>query len=367
MFNSFIWILVWCGIVAVLSPSFMETALVNGNKTRICRRGFAVLVFIPLIIMVTNRGFFGDTYAYMTTFINSPKTFSELSEYVSNLSKDKGFYATTAFLRIVLGENYRAYFFVLAVVQSYFLMKIYRKYSSNYALSFFLFIASTDYISWMYNGIRQFTAVTIVFGAFGLILKKKYILSIIVILIASLFHGTALLMLPFIFICQGKAWNRKTIMFLIAALLAIIFVGRFTNIMDSALQGTQYQNVVTDYTVGELAGDDGTNPFRVFVYSIPAILSLWGRKRIQEENDSVINLCTNMSIVAMGLYLISMVTSGIFLGRIPIYFSLYTYILLPWEIDNLFSVGNRKLVKVLMESCYLGFYYYQMYLAWSLI
>ena len=40
-------------------------------------------------------------------------------------------------------------------------------------MSFFLFLASTDYISWMFNGIRQFTAVTITFIGIKFILDKK--------------------------------------------------------------------------------------------------------------------------------------------------------------------------------------------------
>ena len=51
---------------------------------------------------------------------------------------------------------------MLASIQAIILVTIYRKYSTNYLLSIFLFIASTDYLSWMFNGVRQFAAVTTV-------------------------------------------------------------------------------------------------------------------------------------------------------------------------------------------------------------
>ena len=138
----------------------------------------------------------------------------------------------------------------------------------------------------------------------------------------------------------GKAWNRKTLMFISVALLAILFIGQFTNLLDTALADTQYVNVVSDYKGFE---DDGTNPLRVLLYSIPTVLAFLGRDTIRKVDDAVINLCTNMSIVSSGLYLVSMFTSGIFIGRLPIYASLYGYILLPWLIDRMFPNRSRRI------------------------
>ena len=95
------------------------------------------------------------------------------------------------------------------------LLFVYRKYSPEYLVSIFLFIASADYISWMFNGIRQFTAVTLIFAATTLILKKKYLPVLLIVLLASTVHQSALLMIPFILIAYGKAWNKKTLLFVL--------------------------------------------------------------------------------------------------------------------------------------------------------
>ena len=203
-------------------------------------------------------------------------------------------------------------------------------------------------------------AVTIILFATPLMLRKKYLPLICVILLASTMHQSALLMIPFVIIAQGEAWNKKTLLFIVATLLAVVFVDQFTNILDDTLSGTQYVNVVSDYTSWN---DDGTNPLRVAVYSIPAILSLLGKKRIQAEHNLVINLCTNMSIISMGLYLISMGTSGIFIGRLPIYCSLFGYILLPWEIKKMFTWESRRIAYIGLVGAYLVFYYYSIFLA----
>jgi len=206
--------------------------------------------------------------------------------------------------------------------------------------------------------------VTITLLAFDFILDKKYIRAILIIVLASLFHQSALLMIPFIFVVQGKAWNKKTLLFILAILVAVAFVDRFTNILDQMLQETQYKNVVSDWNEWE---DDGTNVLRVLVYSVPALLSLIGLKYIEAENDPVINICTNMAIISAGLYVLSVFTSGIFIGRLPIYFSLYGYILLPWELDHMFEKKSATVMYVAMVAAYLVYYWLQVKMMWGLV
>ena len=329
---------------------------------------FAILMFVPVIWMVGHRYDIGDTYTYVFSFINMPTTFDDISNYLSHLDKDKGFYLVSCLLRIICGDLEFAslkiiYLSLIAIIQSVPLILVYRKYSSNYVFSIFLFIISTDYIMWMCNGIRQFIAVTIIFFATILMIKKKYISLILIILLASTFHQSALIMIPIVFLARGNAWNKKTLIFLGLVILSVVYVGEFTTLMNDTLAETQYSDMASSTVFSE---DDGTNPLRVLVYSVPAILSFFCRNQIKASKDPVINLCTNMSIISMGIYIVSMVTSGIYIGRVPIYMSLYSYILLPWEIDHLFKEENRKYIYIAMVVCYLLFYYYQMHITYGL-
>ena len=103
-----------------------------------------------------------------------------------------------------------------------------------------------------------------------------------------------------------------------------------------------------------------------YILLLLSLLFLY-RKQIEEKGSSLINVCVNMSIVTAGLYMVSMATSGVFLGRLPIYTSLYNYILLPWEVNNLFEEGTKKIVFALMIVLYLAFYFYQIHWTWALI
>ena len=365
--NGYILILIWTGVIgltATLTTGIYRMETVNGEKVRRVIPFFAVVAVLPLVIWAGFRGYVGDTGAYMQAFADMPSSFSGISGYMAGQEKDQGFYFVSAVIKCIIGNRNTVYFIIVAAVQCALLFKIYRRYSISFAVSFFLFIASTDYISWIFNGMRQFVAVTITVACFPWILRKKYVKAIIGILIASLFHQSALLVLPFIFIVQGKAWNKKTLIFIIAVVASVMFADRFTDILDTMLAETQYQNVVSDWQEFQ---DDGTNILRVLVYSVPMILSLIGIKYIREADDPVINICTNMSIAASGLYVVSMFTSGVFIGRLPIYFSVYSYILLPWLVKSMFTKRSMQLILFLMVGAYIIFYYYQNHFVWGLI
>lgn len=358
-----IWIFLGGTILIMSCPQKEEIVL--GQKTTRWNIIHAIILMSPYIVWAGFRGNFVDTFAYRRRFFNAPSSLSQISNYIAENPDDKGFSIILIFLKSIVGNSDTMFFLIIALFQGICLIYVFRKYSSNYWISIFLFIMSCSYISWMFNGIRQFIAVCICFLGTDLMLKKKYIPLLVLILFASTIHGTAIIMLPIVFIAQGKAWNKKTLIFIILTLLAIIFVDKFTNILDMLTTGTQYEGIMESEV---MIGDDGTNPIRVLVFSVPAIISFIGRKKFQNEHDTVINLCTNMSIITASIYAISMVTSGTLLGRLPIYTSLYSYILLPWEIENVFEGKElRRLVYFSMIVLYFGFFYYQMHSTWHLI
>lgn len=356
-----IWIFIMWGITTQVNVRRKEN--VCGEIRYNIMPFFALLLFVPIIIWAGMRGDFQDTGLYRELFSEMPSALSGMNGYLQTVDKDLGFSAFSIVLKSIIGNRAVLYFFIIALIQGVCLIYIYRKYSINYVLSVLLFVLSTDYISWMFNGIRQFLAVAVWFACFPLLLKKKYIPLIIIILILSTIHGSALLLLPMVFIVQGKAWNKKTLLFIVCVLLAIIFVDRFTIILDDMLVSTQYEDIVSSEVWQQ---DDGTSWIRVLVYAVPTALALIGRKQIEAADNIVVNICVNMSLLSTGIYLISMFTSGILIGRLPIYFSLFNYILLPWEIENIFTERSRKLLYPLMIGAYLVFYYYQLNYGWGI-
>lgn len=336
--------------------------LISGRYRVRWRWKTALLLVLPLILWAAYRPHVGDTTAYAQRFNNAPHDFSDIPAYIAQIKKDQGFELLVAVLKCLGVPDYRTFFLILAAFQMWCLVYTFRRYSPNYWISIFLFIASADYMSWMFNGIRQFTAVCMTFAAFRLLVERKFLKFGLIVILAYTIHASALLMLPLALVMQGPALNRRTMLAVASAALCIPFVDRFTPILETLLSETQYGDVMTNEI---WISDDGTHILRVLVYSVPALLVFLGHRYVIRSTDRVMSLCINASMLTMALYLISAVTSGIYVGRLPIYTTFYGYIVLPWAIDQIFDKQSAKLIKFLLVVCYLGFFYFQMHFTWD--
>lgn len=359
--RELLWLFIGGAVLSYAFPKKQERLL--GKTVKRWDYLPAILLMIPFALWSGFRGDVADTYLYRKMFFEASDDLADIPGYFSG-GKDPGFTALTTLLKFFIGNNDTLYFMIFAILQTACLCFVFRKYSSDFWISIFLFIASTDYVSWMFNGMRQFIAVCIIFACFGLIIRKKYVPLMIIILLTSLIHGSALLMIPIVFVIQGKPWNFRTILMLLGTMVVIVFIDQFTPILSDLLLDTQYEGLTSNEIWSE---DDGTNIIRVLVYSVPMLMSLVGLKYVRHANDPVINVCVNCSIVTMAIYAVSAVTSGIYVGRLPIYTTLMGYISLPWLIDHMFTRDSARFVKGVMVVLYFVFYYYQMSETWGLI
>lgn len=340
-------------IVLSTVMDFTTEEITNGKRERRWRKGVAFLMFLPIFLIACLGRARSDTVMYISIFKNFTTNWEELLHNLASAESGQGFQLFQFFIKKIFGNNVTAFRVGMALVHSVPLVLIFRKYSENYFMTLFLFVAGSYHVGWMMNGLRQFMAVTIIFAATPLLLEKKYMALIGVILLAATFHVSAILMLPVVFIVQGKAWNEKTL-FYIAASLGVMYVfSNYIGVMDMMLEGTEFEGAVQTW---QEMGDDGTNPIRVFVNALPMMLAFLGRNHIRYENDEMLNICVNMSVVTTGLYLISMVTSGVMMGRLPVYASLYNLILLPNLIPKMFTEESTRAIKLLMIGFYMLYY-----------
>ena len=364
--TNYWWLLLWLFLAGpILHLTFTKKQVeVDGKIETRWAWTPAIILAAPYVIWAGNRRIFGDTETYRATFLKFTTDLSQIFTFFTDGSKDPGFSVFQVLLKNIIGNNDILFFTIIAFLQMALMVYIFRKYTKHYWLCMFLFVASTDYMSWMENGIRQFIAITMIFACTNWIAEKKYIRSILVIFFASTMHQSSLLMLPIIFIVQGRAWNKKSIVFLAATLLIMFFVDQFSPIFNNLLQNTQYDDMMTNEI---WTNDDGTNLIRVLVYSVPALISLIGLKYVREIDNPLINVCVNFSIVTMALYGLAAVSSGIYIGRLPMYTTLQGYIALPWMIESIFEERSARFVKLSMIFLYIAFFYFQMAIIWQLL
>ena len=92
--------------------------------------GFALLLFLPFVLIAANRGeTFGDSSAYGMFFWSCPGSLSGFS--VSPDDRSPLFTFFTILIKQFVGWNVPAYFGVIAAVSVFGLALNYRKYSAN--------------------------------------------------------------------------------------------------------------------------------------------------------------------------------------------------------------------------------------------
>lgn len=318
---------------------------------------WAVVSFSLLIFFVGMRSGFGDTPAYISGF-NAFSLDTNLLEIFKSDSDQKGYDCLLFLFKKYISPDYTVFFMALAIFQGLAIVKLYYKFSCNFFMSAFLFMASTSF-TWMMNGLRQFLAVCVIMFFFDYIVDRKFFKFLLVLLVAFSIHESAIVWLPVYFIVAFKPWSFK-IWACVAATLAIVFVlDQYTTFFDdSALEEMEIMSTMLNYDNGQ---DDGVNPIRVLIAAVPAVLAFLGRKKIKEINNPLINICINLSVVGVGIYVVGVVTSGIMVGRIPIYFTLTNYILLPWLIENVLNGKTRTAIKILCYIFYLVYFVYAFY------
>lgn len=357
--HNYWWLLIWLFLFGGISLAFIPKQEEYVLGQRVVRWNWlpALALALPYAIWAGWRtDSFGDTGMYRITFNSMPVGLAQLPSYLSEASKDRGFFLFEYLFKTIVSQDSKVFFFFIAAIQIICIASAYRKYSRNYWFSMFLFVASTDYLAWMHNGVRQFLAVSLIFACLPLLVKKRFFLLTAVVVLASQIHLSALIFLPFVFIVNGRAWNIRTLAFIALVILSIIFLDRVTGLLSSAMEDTAYEG---DIIFLDSDVDNGTNIYRVLFYSVPAIMAWLFRPYIDYENDPLINICANMSVVAASFYVFSYFTSGIIMGRIPIYFSLANYILIPWLIIEVFDSGSALLIETGFVGVYTVFFYLQ--------
>jgi hypothetical protein len=232
----------------------------------------------------------------------------------------------------------------LAILLASFLAMLFyfisfKYYSINYALSFAIFLGAFGYFT-SFNLVRQSIAIGIVSLALIFLREKKY-LFVLLIVIASGFHASAILMLPILFLSYVKLDDRLIIVIVILwtfSLFLLLYPQLTYGFMN--LFGTIVGDAYRGYLTAIIAETSLT--VRVFlnqIFFLAGIYVLYYRKRDLSEKDRYIIILSLLGIIALN------VTHHLYLvQRIAYYLYLFIVFSLPIIIVRLFSGWQLILV-----------------------
>ncbi|MDR0818026.1 MAG: EpsG family protein, partial [Oscillospiraceae bacterium] len=172
------------------------------------------------------------------------------------------------------------------------------------------------------NIIRQSIAVAIVFSANRFVINRKFMPYCVCVVFASLFHLTALVMIPAYFILIKPSWSNTTLITVIAAAVVFALFSVFQTSVIALAQNTRYGGMVGD-------NERGVSVIRVIFTVIPIIPAFIWRKILRKQ-EPYYDLIVNQYILASLITVISLKT--VYLARISEYFYISILLLLPMYI-----------------------------------
>jgi transmembrane protein EpsG len=332
-------------IFAFFSRYAASVQIPNGPSLPLTIKPNKLLIFISIssLILVSGlRSNIGDTYFYMHSYNITEFTFESVTG-----QHDIGFGILQMLLKNYLSTDPQILILTTALITNLLIVGVMYKYSRMIELSLYVYITGGLFLVSM-NGIRQLLAAAIVFTATKYLIDGNWIKYFFIVLFASLFHQSALILLPIYFLVRSKAWSKSTVVLIISALIIVVGFDQFTSVLFSAIEDTQYGHY-KDFAEG------GANILRVAVDLIPLAIAYLGRDKMREifpDNDVIVN----MALLGFVFMLIS--TQNWVFARFAIYFSLYQLILISWII-KLFKKNDQRIVYFGMLACYFLYYFYE--------
>lgn len=208
------------------------------------------------------------------------------------------------------------------VINLFFILAI-KRMSKNFYLSVAFYMCIPQLFLESFNIVRQFVAISIIFYWSYLFFEKRYIRFLFIIILASFFHTSALLLLPFFILSRLRIPN---IILLLGIFVCFLLRNQFLSLVTAIVSVTpMYANYVKNLVESE--SNSGLYAIVLLISSLFIIFRFWHVK-IPE-----INILKQLSLFSFCVYLMFYTFQpGM---RIGFYMLPYFILLIPYIKDKM--------------------------------
>ena len=307
---------------------------------------------IPTTVVILYSGLrknIGDTGYYIHTyemdaekFLTAPKPGD--SSYL---------FALLQYQLHQIDADYSVLIMISSIITLLPLMWVFYKFSANYPLSVFFFFTMGIYASTM-NGIRQYIAVGII------LIGAKYIFShknsdfwklLPLIILASLFHNSALILIPIYFLCRRKAWSVPTFVSVVAGVVGLIFVSMYLPFFLSILEDTAYSNYADGWFTS--GNESGTGLMRVAFNCLPTILAAVFSKQVRQFGP-VADILINISLFHSAIFILA--SYNWIFARFAFYTYAFVILLMAMVFVSILRYNKYRFLAIVLFIVYFAFF-----------
>lgn len=319
-----------CDYTGTVKEGFTRQGVVN-------RIGLGALFTLLFVVSALRFRTGNDYEMYIDKFHDAYYDYFVVTEPGFNLIV-KGVYI------LFNGEWYLIVFALFACLTMIMFLKAMYDLSKDFLMTFFLFMALGFYYQSL-NTVRYYLALAIVFYSMKYVLSKKYVRFIIAVLIACMFHKTALIVIP-LYILANVAWKKWHLIVMGAlSLTGLIFSKWYLKIMlliyPSYVEEEEYLQ----------AGTMGL--FNIIRCAAVIILALiFYKEAIKDNKENRFYLYLNVG--ALVLYICFSFVP--FLSRIGYYLTVSQIVFIPNILCAVSDDKKRKIFRALVVMAGIAFF-----------
>lgn len=259
-------------------------------------------------------GYDYDVYELM--YNNTNSDFSDLisPDYFLLQTTEKGYIFVMSFFRF-LNTDFNSFFLFLGIFCSFGLFFVFKRSSKFPYLILTIFLAK-GYLYYFFTAQRQIIAMVICWIAIQSVIDKKLVKFLILVILASFFHTSAVAFLVIYPIVHKRITNKEVIMFLCASILVgVLKIGLAMGVFIS-----NYLPFGSDKLTGYLEGETTGVNILNFIEIVPIffiILKFRDKLEVQVKNFNIFfNIYLLFVFITFAFY------DFVFIARLKGYFSI---------------------------------------------
>lgn len=330
------------GIPTVMAMLFTDAQDVERGRKhrRVIILTFFAILFLILSLRDSSVGVDLQIYLPRYNSVGRTEWGGLLKKFASS---EPGFILLNKLVYGLTAGNEQIYLAIVGLICTLPFARLYSKESENAMLTLALFLVFPTF-PMLFSGLRQAIAIALVVPAYIFTREKKLIKFLITVVLATMFHTTAVLLLIMYPVYHMKI--KRSTLIIVLPVLALIFA--FNRQLFGLLQpllGEEYK----DYVISE------TGSYTMLVLFVLLAAFSYIAPRDRELDKETVGL-RNLLVLSVAIQLFSPIST--IAMRVNYYFIVLIPLLIP-RIINRTSEKNRKIYKLIgfgMVAFFLVYY-----------
>ena len=344
----------------LITFSMIVILLAHLESKRILKYGM-LIGFIILTIAMSVRYDYGNDYmSYMTKFLYDNNYAYSISDLFNGNIKEPFWFLLN---RLFKPFGFQSLVIFLTILNSIVYYNLIHKYlpSRLRVFGLFIYFFTNSIFPMQLSMMRQGLSMTLVVSSLLLILNRNRIYSILLLIIASGIHTSALVALPIVCVVNLNLLKyKKIISIVLLCLFTVFYFARdyISSIMTSLLHSiSAFETYEDKYLLGtKYEASEAKSLFGTFLYLFPVFLSFIYLKFCDDERNFKFVI---LYLIGAFMFLTSQVIPMV--DRLAWYFTIFSIIALPLSFSNIkfkiFRYGFIALFVMVTIREYYGFFH----------